>query len=396
MSDPTADERPSILRQLEFYFSDSNLMGDKYLKGLIAQNDGGYVELDTLLKFKRMAPYADKRDLIIAALQLSTRLKLNDDNTKVARINPLPEPDVVLSRMVYVKGLDKMANVPKENLQGEYEAFFGKIGKCLSVRLVRANKTFIGKAFVEYASPAEAEQVLSNHHIQNDQVLHMETAKSYAQRKAEQWGVTTQLVLDRIVDRKYMKPKEADTRVVPKTCADELFGEINGKRFLYNSLVRYANGPQGLNMSTLRNALEAAPTNVRFIDTDDNGQSGVLQLEDPVAEEFIEKMQNVLKINDNVLSLSRIEGDEEKQYWDSKPIHVGVPKAYASAKDLAAIAKRKTKGHGKRGGGRGGRGGRGGGRGGQQYGGNKRARSDDGDNDAGEAASKQHKAEHDA
>jgi hypothetical protein len=60
------------------------------------------VDIDTLVNFKRMTPYADKRDLIIDAVNASFRLKLNDDNTKVARVDPLPDPDVVLSRMIYV------------------------------------------------------------------------------------------------------------------------------------------------------------------------------------------------------------------------------------------------------------------------------------------------------
>ncbi|KAI8053929.1 hypothetical protein BDF22DRAFT_682131, partial [Syncephalis plumigaleata] len=306
----TMDERSEVLRQLEFYFSDSNFLGDKFLRE-VAEKDNGFVDIDTLAKFKRMVPYADKRDLIIDAVNVSTRLKLNDDNTKIARVDPLPNPDAVLSRMIYVKGLDKFNNAPNTDLQQKYEEFFGALAKCLSVRLVRVNKTFISKAFVEYETPEEVENVLNTPHVQNDKPLSMETVKAYASRKAEQWNVSTKFVLDRIIDRKYLRPKETEAHIIPKTCAEELYGEINGKRFLHNSLVRYSNAPEGLTVPMLKPYLLTAPTTVRFIDTSDKGQSGVFQLEDPKAEEFIEKMQNELNIKDNVLTLSRIEGNIE-------------------------------------------------------------------------------------
>ncbi|KAI9598297.1 hypothetical protein BDF19DRAFT_228796 [Syncephalis fuscata] len=302
----TTDERYNVVKQLEFYFSDSNILSDKFLREL-AEKDDGFVELDIISKFKRMAPYADKKDLVVDALKLSTRLKISDDNTKVARINPMPSRDSVLDRTIYVKNLDKMANVPMPEQQCKYEEFFTTFGQCLSVRLVRANKTFIGKAFVEYSSAAEVEKVLSTAQRQNNSVIPMETAKHYAGRKADQWGVPSEMVLERIIERKYHKPRNVDQVIIPKTCSEELYGEIGGKRFLFNSIVRYTNGPEGLNSQMLKPLLATAPTLVRFIDTTDNGKSGVLQLDDPRADEFIGQMDNEIKFGDNALSLSRIE-----------------------------------------------------------------------------------------
>ena len=43
-----------ILRQLEFYFSESNLPRDKFLRELVERDEDRFVEMKTLLKFQRM------------------------------------------------------------------------------------------------------------------------------------------------------------------------------------------------------------------------------------------------------------------------------------------------------------------------------------------------------
>ncbi len=44
----------SSLIRLQFYFSDSNLVKDKYLKNLISEGEDGWVPLDKITTFNRM------------------------------------------------------------------------------------------------------------------------------------------------------------------------------------------------------------------------------------------------------------------------------------------------------------------------------------------------------
>lgn len=50
-----ADKKTRILRQIDFYFGDSNLPKDKFLKGLVDSNPQGYIIfiINYLLFFNR-------------------------------------------------------------------------------------------------------------------------------------------------------------------------------------------------------------------------------------------------------------------------------------------------------------------------------------------------------
>ena len=57
-----------IIRQLEFYFGDSNIVRDKFLLEEIQKNDEGWVPMEILLKFKRLASLSDHPLLVTGAL----------------------------------------------------------------------------------------------------------------------------------------------------------------------------------------------------------------------------------------------------------------------------------------------------------------------------------------
>lgn len=82
-----------IKDQIEFYFSDSNLLKDKFLSNLITKDENGYVDLNIISNFNRMKKLTKKVKNIIKAIENSDLVELNDDKTKIRRKIPLPEND---------------------------------------------------------------------------------------------------------------------------------------------------------------------------------------------------------------------------------------------------------------------------------------------------------------
>ncbi|XP_054272887.1 la protein homolog [Macrosteles quadrilineatus] len=99
-----------IKRQIEYYFGDFNLPSDKFLREEVKQKDG-WVALETMLKFKRLASLTQDPAVIVEALTGSELVQISEDKTEVRRNpdKPLPEESEarrkeILERTVYVKG----------------------------------------------------------------------------------------------------------------------------------------------------------------------------------------------------------------------------------------------------------------------------------------------------
>ncbi|OAT04389.1 lupus La protein [Blastomyces gilchristii SLH14081] len=151
-----------IRKQVEFYFSDSNLLMDKFLLSKVGGSENRPVELSLLHSFKRMRRF-QPFSAVVDALKDSKTLELTDDNTCVRRKVALPEtvkesldPTVVklfedkaMDRSIYAKGFG-----PEEpSTQFDIEAFFTPYGPTNAIRLRRtADKIFKGSVFVEFDS----------------------------------------------------------------------------------------------------------------------------------------------------------------------------------------------------------------------------------------------------
>lgn len=100
-----AEEQKAALRkQLEYYFSDSNFRRDRFLRGKVAEDADGFVQLSVLLTFNRVKAVTESVETIAAALENSEELELSSDRAAVRRVKPLPSEDDSDARTVYVKG----------------------------------------------------------------------------------------------------------------------------------------------------------------------------------------------------------------------------------------------------------------------------------------------------
>ena len=148
--------------QVEFYFSDSNLLQDKFLFTKVEGHENLPVPISIIHSFKRMRHF-QPLSAIVDALKESTTLNVVEDDSCVQRKEPLPEglvgkpmieiqkvhEDKSMARSIYAKGFGD----EEPSTQFDIEAFFAKFGQTNLVRLRRAyDQSFKGSVFVEFDS----------------------------------------------------------------------------------------------------------------------------------------------------------------------------------------------------------------------------------------------------
>lgn len=91
---PDQDTIDRIVTQVEIYFSDANVLKDKFLLKHIRRNKEGYVSLKLVSSFKKVKQLTkDWRVVAYAVSKSSTGIQINDLGTKIRRIEPLPDID---------------------------------------------------------------------------------------------------------------------------------------------------------------------------------------------------------------------------------------------------------------------------------------------------------------
>jgi RNA recognition motif-containing protein len=169
-------ENDQIVERLGFFFSDANLRIDRFLRQIVLDTyKGGFVEIDTLLKFNTIKKLStDPAVIAEAATKVeSPKLKLNETKTSIARVEPFTE-DMLKDN---IKVTIRVGNLPiKEqddgsdyvNTRDEVGELFSEYGKVALVRLLtyfdrkEHKRIAVGKCFVEFASAEGMEKAAAD------------------------------------------------------------------------------------------------------------------------------------------------------------------------------------------------------------------------------------------
>ncbi|KAI3898901.1 hypothetical protein MKW92_010327 [Papaver armeniacum] len=153
-----------VLRQVEFYFSDSNLPRDGFLKTSISESEDGMISLALICSFSRMRNHLglagdvksedvseDTVKSVAEVLRKSTVLRVSEDGNKVGRSTELSGLEEVVEQL----DIRTIAASPFEHgvTLEEVESFFTQYGKIKGF--------FCGTALIEFSTEEDAANVLT-------------------------------------------------------------------------------------------------------------------------------------------------------------------------------------------------------------------------------------------
>lgn len=123
-----------ILTQVEYYFSDENLVKDSFLMQRINRDKRGYVDLKLIASFKKMKKLTRDINIIAAALRNSSKLEVNKAGTMVRRIAALPvtNEEAAALKTVVAVNFSESGNLAEQ---------FGSCGTVTRVRIVSKDDT---------------------------------------------------------------------------------------------------------------------------------------------------------------------------------------------------------------------------------------------------------------
>ncbi|KAK6180414.1 hypothetical protein SNE40_012575 [Patella caerulea] len=134
---PTDEIRDKIIAQVEFYFSDANVLKDAFLLKHIRRNKMGYVSIKLITSFKKVKTLTKDYRVVAHSLSHSEKLEVNEEGTKVRRRDPLPDYDETTPSRTVVA-----VNLPMENPTIETVAeLFSKCGDIVLIRILKPDKT---------------------------------------------------------------------------------------------------------------------------------------------------------------------------------------------------------------------------------------------------------------
>ncbi|XP_049871488.1 la protein homolog [Pectinophora gossypiella] len=310
----TGDEtelESAIIRQVEYYFGDMNLGRDKYLREQVNLDDG-WVPLDILIKFNRLAKLSTDTEVIAKALNKSTSglLEVSEDLKKVRRSAEMPLPEMneerrkeLLSRTIYAKGFAKDAQLDDLlkffNEQGEVENLI------MRRYLDRAtkNRLFKGSVFVTFKTKEEAEKFIDKKDIKYGETeLLILWQEDYLKKKHDEYAEKKEQ------REKKIKEKEATAKQEAK---DEL-------KLPTGTVFHFSENDDTMKREHVKEALAPFGAEVAYIDFKQGDKEGwVRYSKENQAVEVNKKLTDgKLKIGETEVVFKLLEGEEEKAYLD--------------------------------------------------------------------------------
>lgn len=122
-----------IVKQVEFYFSDANIVKDAFLLKHVRRNKQGFVSIKLIASFKKVRSLSKDWKTVRYSLQQSEQLVVNNEGTKVKRKAPLPEYDETSNSRTVVA-----VNLPMDNPTVEkISHLFQPCGEISLIRIIR-------------------------------------------------------------------------------------------------------------------------------------------------------------------------------------------------------------------------------------------------------------------
>lgn len=334
---------------LSFFFSDTNLRSDKFMKQEMKLNDG-MIEVQKLLRFNSIKKITTDPEKIVQAVKtselLKPALKLSDDEKSIGRINKFDiskiKDNVPLT--LFVKGLPtskrETNDDDKEVLPDSYavqvddvKELFLEYGKVALVRLRYKKKlkksdptVALGEAFVEYETQEMAQKAAADlckiEESEPKKKLTLKGTELFIQPMKEWIELKEKNKEGEKTDKRKRDNQEKSSK------AEEEEEEVleDGFDIVWNSgcVVSVKGFPDNCDREAIREAIkEYAPSDPKelYLDFSRGQKSGAIRFDTPTDKinELADKLNSgEIKVNGcKVESAHVLEGEEEKTYWNN-------------------------------------------------------------------------------
>jgi len=307
MSSVTAKQ---ILKQVEFYFSDSNITRDKFLKEIVSKSEEGWCPIDTIASFQRMKNITEDLSVVVAALKESKCLTVSEDDKNLRRNDPVPEGKIdSTDRSVYMKGFPEDASL--ESVQEFVEKHLAEGDKLLCTRLRRFkggdnDKSFKGSVFLELNNAEAAGRLVAKADLkftEASEAMDVQMKSDYfAKKKSE-------------IAAKKGKTSGGDQGKGTKRKAQE---EEKEKEIVKDLIVSITSLGADGSREDLKACVEAAGGKVTYVEYARGQDSGFIRL----SEEAMKATELCKKLNDantevagEKATFAALEGEAEADYW---------------------------------------------------------------------------------
>lgn len=333
----------NLARLLSFFFSDTNLRSDTFMKREMKFNDG-MIAIQKLLRFNSIKKITADQEKIVQAVESSELLKpilmLSKDKTSIGRINKFDINNIKdnIPLTLFVKGLptsnaetteDGKEMPPKSYAVqvDEVKQLFLEYGEIALVRLrykkklKKSDPTIAkGEAFVEYESEEMAQKAVADLCKVGD-----------AEPKKRLTIKGSELFVQPMKEWLELKEKEEGEEKSDKRkrdSADDEGKEVAEDEFdiVWNPgcVVSVKGFPDNCDREAIREAIkDYVPSDPKelYLDFSRGQKSGALRFETPTdkIKELAENLSSgeIKIIGCKVESAHLLEGEEEKTYWDN-------------------------------------------------------------------------------
>lgn len=286
-----------IIEQVEYYFSDSNLFRDNFLLGEFKKNDG-WVNLSTLITFKRLAALTTDLKVIVDALDKSDNglIEINENRESIRRHpeRPLPEKNEetrkeLISRTAYVKGFPLDLEL---STIIEYFKDFPKVSHVVIRKyLDKPTKSYKskGSVFATFSTKDQCAAFLSQDvKYQEKELIKKWQSDYYAGKKIEQ------------SEKKKEKAARQEPAITLPKGAVLFITEIKGD----------------VTREIIKEKIEALDGDVAFVDFTKGDERAYVRLsKENGAKDIIGKLENgKIELAENESAITTIDGDEEEKY----------------------------------------------------------------------------------
>eukprot|EP00111_Clytia_hemisphaerica_P008386 TCONS_00024474-protein len=189
----TSDLDKKIIRQVEYYFGDTNLPKDKFMKEKVKEDDG-WISVECLTTFNRLKQLSTDFEEICKALKKSDSglLEINETDFKIRRSKDKPVPDLDDPMVVKTKKMKTlyMKGFPKDYTMDQISDFLREHGaESVFIKMrKRDDFEFKGSIFTELQTQEQADAFLEKKDLKigEEEVMQIIKREDYFEMKSQE------------------------------------------------------------------------------------------------------------------------------------------------------------------------------------------------------------------